>query len=172
MREHPQLQQRPLRIIVGPARHTDLSALAEMQAAAEAAEQLFSPDLGTRLPDRRHARRCFKRTLCSATQRTLVARAGDRLVGMIGIDLHRLSYRHYVVRRYAYVHSLFVEPALRGRGVARRLVKHGLAWARRRGAQQVRLEMAHANRAARGLYESFGFAPREAMFTLDLGRAR
>ena len=172
MRRHRQLQRQPLRIVVGPARHADLLALAEMQAAAEGAEKLFSSDLGTRLPDRRHARRCFKRTLCNATQRTLVARAGDRLVGMIGIDLHRLSYRHYVVRRYAYVHSLFVEPALRGRGVARRLVRHALACARRRGAQQVRLEMAHANRAARGLYESFGFAPREVMFTLDLGGTR
>lgn len=172
MRRRKLLLAHPLRVVVGPARHADLPALAELQAAAEDAERRFSPDLGTRQPDRRHARRCFKRTLYKATQRTIVARAGDRLVGMIGVDLHQLHYRHYVVRRYAYVHSLFVDPLLRGRGIARRLVARGLAWAGRRGAQQVRLEMAQANRAARGLYESFGFAPREVMFTLDLGDAR
>jgi len=171
MRRHEQRFPRSLRVVVGLARHADLPALAELQAAAEDAERRFSPDLGTRLPDRRHARRCFKRTLCNATRRTFVARAGERLVGMIGVDLHQLRYRQYVVRRYAYLHSLFVEPRLRGRGVARRLVARGLAWARRRGAQQVRLEMAQANRVARGLYESFGFQPREVMFTLDLGGA-
>jgi predicted GNAT family acetyltransferase len=32
--------------------------------------------------------------------------------------------------------------------------------------------MASANRVARRLYESFGFAPRETMFTLDLDRGR
>lgn len=163
---------RPLRIVVGPARLADLSALADMQAASEHTERGFSPDLGTRVPDRRHARRCFKRTLFSSRQRTVVARAGGRLIGMMGVDLHRLDYRHYVVRRFVYLHSLFVDPAYRGAGVARRLVVYGLAWARRHGAQQVRLEMACANRAARSLYESFGFAPREMMFTLHLGSAR
>jgi len=172
MRRQERRGRRTPRIVVGPARHADLPALADLQAAAEDAERAFSPDLGTRVPDRRHARRCFKRTLCSATQRTFVARAGRRVVGMIGVDLRRLHYRHYVVRCYAYVHSLFVEPRLRGGGVARRLVAHGLKWAQRRNATQVRLEMAQANRAARELYESFGFAPREVMFTLDLGSAR
>jgi len=163
---------RPIRIIVGAARLRDLAALAELQAAAEAAERVFSPDLGTRQPDRRHARRCFKRTIHNSVQRTFVARAGGRVVGMIGVDLRRLNYRHYVVRRFAYVHSLFVEPAFRGAGIARRLVRHGLNWARRCGAQQARLEMACGNRGARRLYESFGFAPRETMFTLDLDRGR
>lgn len=163
---------RPLRIVVGPARHADLSALADMQADSEHAERSFSPDLGIRVPDRRHARRCFKRTLFSTSQRTVVARAGGRLIGMMGVDLHRLNYRHYVVRRYVFLHSLFVDPAYRGAGVARRLVAYGLAWARRHGAQQIRLEMAYANHAARSLYQSFGFAPREMMFTLDLGSVR
>jgi GNAT superfamily N-acetyltransferase len=119
--------RRTARFVVGQARLADLAALAELQAAAEAAERVFSPDLGTRQPDRRHARRCFKRTIHNAEQRTFVAR---------------------------------------------RLVSQGLQWARRRGARQARLEMASANRAARRLYESFGFAPRETMFTLDLDRGR
>jgi ribosomal protein S18 acetylase RimI-like enzyme len=172
MRGRPATTRRPIRIVVGQARLCDLALLAELQAAAEDAERSFSPDLGTRLPDRRHARRCFKRTIHDAGQRTFVARTGGRLVGMLGVDLRRLDYGHYVVRRYAYVHSLFVAPAYRGAGVARRLVAHGLRWARRRGARQVRLEMACGNRAARRLYESFGFAPRETLFTLDLDRAR
>jgi GNAT superfamily N-acetyltransferase len=171
MRRSVERGGRRLRIVVGPARHADLAAMAEMQAAAEDAERVFSPNLGTRVPDRRHARRCFKRVLTSRTQRTLVARAGGRLVGMMGVDLHRRQYRHYVVRRYVYLHTLFVEPAFRGAGVARRLISRGLAWARRRGAQQIRLETAYGNRAARRLYEAFGFAPREVMLALDLDPA-
>jgi GNAT superfamily N-acetyltransferase len=145
-----------------------LPGLVELQVAAEEAERAFSPDLGARHPDRRHARRCFKRTLCNPDRRTFIARAGRRPIAMMGIDLHRSRYRHDVVRRYAYLHSLFVQPAFRGTGIARRLVRQGLAWARRSGAQQARLEMAIANRPARSLYESFGFRPREEMFTLDL----
>jgi ribosomal protein S18 acetylase RimI-like enzyme len=158
---------RPLRIVVGRARHADLTALAGLQADAEAAEREFAPDLGARRPDRHHARRCFKRTLCSRTSRTFVARAGRRVVGMMGVDLHHRAYRHEVVRRFAYLHSLYVVPAFRGYGVARRLVAHGLAFSWRRGMQQVRLEMACGNAAARALYGSVGFAPREVMFTLD-----
>ena len=165
-------RRRPQRVVVGPARHVDLRVLAELQAAAEDAERAFSPDLGTRLCDRLHARRCFKRRLFHANERTFVARVGRRPVGMMGVDLHRLNYRHYIVRRYVYLHSLIVERGWRGHGIARRLIGAGLAWARRRGATQARLEMAFGNRGARALYASFGFTPREVMFTLDLRSSR
>jgi ribosomal protein S18 acetylase RimI-like enzyme len=156
------------RLVIGPARHADLARLVDMMAMADAAERAFVPELVIRRPDRRHTRRALKRTLNSPARCTLVARAGGRVVGTLGIDLHRARHRYVVVRRHAYMHSLFVDPALRRAGVARRLVARGLAWARRRGAQQVRLEMAARNRGARRLYEACGFRVREMMFTLDL----
>jgi ribosomal protein S18 acetylase RimI-like enzyme len=171
----PVPRRAPPRIVIEPARHADLPRLVAMVAAADDAERALLPDLVIRRPDRAHARRSFKRTLASQGSRMLVARccrAGGRtaagVIGMIGIDLHRARHRYVVVRRHAYVHTLFVEPAFRGLRVARRLVRRALRVAERAGAQQVRLEMAAANRAARRVYEERGFRVREMMFTLDL----
>ena len=56
-----------------------------------------------------------------------------------------------------YLYSLWLDPALRGRGLARRLVAFVLDWARRRGARLVTLRMSADNRAARAVYEGLGF---------------
>lgn len=60
-----------------------------------------------------------------------------------------------------YLYSLWLDPAERGRGLARRLVAHVLDWARGRGARLVTLRMSVDHPAARAVYESLGF--REAM---------
>jgi GNAT superfamily N-acetyltransferase len=88
---------------------------------------------------------------------------------MIGADLKIARHRYAVLRRHTYLHSLFVLPAYRGSGVARRLVGLALAWSRRRGATLAALDMAVPNRAARRLYGTFGFVPRETRFTRRLG---
>jgi ribosomal protein S18 acetylase RimI-like enzyme len=159
---------RPTRVMIGPARHADLPRLVALGVAADDAERAFSPDLVIRRSDRRHALRCFKRTLLNGAQRTLVARAGSRVIGMLGVDLHRARHRHVVVRRHAFLHSLFVEPAYRRLGVARRLIAQALRHAQRQGAQQARLDMAAGNHGARRAYEAAGFRVRELFFTLDL----
>jgi GNAT superfamily N-acetyltransferase len=158
----------PLRVVIGPARHADLPRLVALGAAADAAERRFSPDLVIRRPDRRHALRSFKRTLLDRARRTLVARAGRRIFGILGVDLHRARHRYAVVRRYAFLHSLYVVPGYRRLGIGRRLIAHALRLARRDGAWQVRLDMAAGNRAARRAYEAAGFRMREIFFTLDL----
>jgi RimJ/RimL family protein N-acetyltransferase len=56
-----------------------------------------------------------------------------------------------------YLYSLWLDPAVRGHGLARQLVGAVLDWARRRGARLVTLRMAADNRAARAVYESHGF---------------
>jgi len=57
----------------------------------------------------------------------------------------------------AYVYSLWLEPEVRGRGLARGLVAAAVDWARRRGARTASLRMAPDNTAARTVYESLGF---------------
>ena len=155
-------------MLVGPARRGDLAQIVALNVAADDAERAFSPDLVIRRPDLRLARRTFVAALRDPDQRLLVARVGHTLVGMLGVDLHRARHRYVVVRRHAYLHSLYVAPAFRGQRIARQLVRLGLRHAARRGAQQVRLEMAAANGAARRLYEAAGFRLREMMFTRDL----
>jgi ribosomal protein S18 acetylase RimI-like enzyme len=56
-----------------------------------------------------------------------------------------------------YLYSLWLDPRVRGRGLARRLVGTALDWARRSGVRTVTLRMAPDNRVARSLYEAFGF---------------
>ena len=56
------------------------------------------------------------------------------------------------------VATLCVLPEARRRGVARRLVEGLILEARRRGAEEVTLEVGEHNRAARALYEAAGFA--------------
>src|ERR1700751_1873411 len=57
----------------------------------------------------------------------------------------------------AEIESLAVSTSWRRRGVARRLCKDLLAWARARGATHASLEVRVSNTAARTLYESLGF---------------
>ncbi|HTY27264.1 MAG TPA: GNAT family N-acetyltransferase [Mycobacterium sp.] len=56
-----------------------------------------------------------------------------------------------------YLYSLWLDPRVRGRGLARGLVGAALDWARRSGVRTVTLRMAPNNRAARAVYEGFGF---------------
>jgi RimJ/RimL family protein N-acetyltransferase len=76
---------------------------------------------------------------------------GDRAVGLIAAQPQGSDS--------VYLYSLWLHPAVRGRGLARRLVAVALNWARVKGARTVRLRVAVDNAAARTVYESLGFSP-------------
>lgn len=59
--------------------------------------------------------------------------------------------------RTVYLYSLWLDPAARGRGLARRLITAAVEWAGTRRAQTVRLRVAADNTVAREIYESIGF---------------
>jgi GNAT superfamily N-acetyltransferase len=58
------------------------------------------------------------------------------------------------------VHSVYVEPALRRRGIARALMQHVLAFAHAEGLYRLTL---HPSEEARPLYASMGFVPLDEM---------
>jgi GNAT superfamily N-acetyltransferase len=60
----------------------------------------------------------------------------------------------------AYVHSVYVEPELRRRRIARSLMEAMVAWCRERGLRSVTL---HASEEGRTLYASMGFTPTNEM---------
>ena len=62
--------------------------------------------------------------------------------------------------RRAWIHSLYVEPSFRGRGLGRELTQTMIAWCREQGFQWIYL---HASDAGRRLYESLGFEPSSEM---------
>jgi ribosomal protein S18 acetylase RimI-like enzyme len=93
--------------------------------------------------------------------------ASDRPVGLVAAHRERPDT--------VYLYSLWLDPRVRGRGLARRLVGTALDWARRSGVRTVTLRMAPDNSVARSLYEGFGFTevpgdgPGEVKMVLSFG---
>jgi RimJ/RimL family protein N-acetyltransferase len=75
---------------------------------------------------------------------------GDRAVGLIAAQRENPDS--------VYLYSLWLDPAARGRGLARPLVAAAVDWARDQRVRRVTLRVASDNVAARGVYESLGFA--------------
>jgi ribosomal protein S18 acetylase RimI-like enzyme len=74
---------------------------------------------------------------------------GNRPVGLIGAQVENAET--------VYLYSLWLDPAVRGLGLARPLVAAAVDWARDRPARTVTLRVAVDNAVARGVYESLGF---------------
>lgn len=99
------------------------------------------------LAEARFAPATWRRRLRDHAQ--FVAFLTDRPVGMVAVYLEGAER--------AYVYSLWLDPAARGQGLARRLVAEALGWAHRHGVRSATLRMAADNAAARAVYEGLGF---------------
>jgi RimJ/RimL family protein N-acetyltransferase len=86
-----------------------------------------------------------------------VALIGERPVGLIGAQQENAET--------VYLYSLWLDPAVRGRGLAKQLVAAALDWARSSNVHTVRLRVATDNAAARQVYESIGFTVAEDQTT-------
>lgn len=82
----------------------------------------------------------------------LVARAASASESIGGFIVSRL------IGAELHVYNVAVRPELRRRGVAARLVRAVLEWARVKGAELAFLEVREGNSAAQELYRSSGFA--------------
>ena len=65
----------------------------------------------------------------------------------------------YRVKRFGFLHDLWVEERYRHEGIGRQLVAEAVARFREIGVPQVRLDTAEANEAARALFRACGFRP-------------
>lgn len=74
----------------------------------------------------------------------------------------------YRLKRYGFVHDVWVEPAYRRHGLARRLVELAARRFAEIGAQQLRLDVAAANAPARRLFESCGLRPSVIEMLMEL----
>jgi GNAT superfamily N-acetyltransferase len=168
----PERRRAGARLRLRRMQRRDVAAVAALDAAAIVVNHAFVPLVSAARVDRGFARRTWAGRLRLHEQPTFVAEERGRLLGTVSVDLIRARNRHMAIRRWAYVHSLFVRPEARRRGVARRLMRHALAWARRRGAGGAELGMAAANRGARRLYESLGFEVQEVTMARRLSQSR
>src|SRR3954471_6308392 len=63
----------------------------------------------------------------------------------------------YRLKEYGFLHDLWVEPEYRHEGAARQMVMLGVEKFKEMGVEQVRLDTAAENEAARKLFEACGF---------------
>ncbi len=121
-------------ITIRPAIIDDLPAL-------QALERLFPSD--------RLSPRQMRHHVTSDTALFLTAALDGRAVGYALFFLRR--------RRSARFYSLIVDPAVRGQGIARRLIEAGADLLRRRGERFVGLEVDAGDAKTIRLYEACGF---------------
>lgn len=84
----------------------------------------------------------------------LVADEGGRVVGSLSGQLDLGIPGPVWPGVHATLADMYVEPDLRGRGIARALMDEALAWARERGCSKVKL---HSTPMAVPVYEKLGF---------------
>ncbi|OYO13818.1 hypothetical protein CGZ98_05175 [Enemella evansiae] len=81
---------------------------------------------------------------------TTVATADARIVGFL---------RHQLIDGELFIHSLYVDPSLQGRGLGGRLMRHALQAGAAAGANRGRLWVFTANQPARAFYREYGWLP-------------
>jgi GNAT superfamily N-acetyltransferase len=81
-------------------------------------------------------------------------KAGPRIVGSAAVFINDGKTNQVLRDTFATIAGVFVEPAYRGRGIARTLTQSAIAWARARNCASIRLT---ASKDAEPLYRSLGF---------------
>ena len=151
-------------IAIRPATPGDVDAVLPMVAAICALHEAWDPERYDMLPDVvERYRRWLPVRAVDPTSVFLVAegRAGGKAgsANIVGFLIATVEENVPIYRtlEFGFIHDVWVEPDVRGRGVGRELVGSALAEFRARGIGQVRLETASMNEAARKLFASCGF---------------
>jgi GNAT superfamily N-acetyltransferase len=103
----------------------------------------------------------LQHALADGSFRAWVAEAADCIVGGAAILISPWPSHPYDQQcRRATILNMYVDPAFRRQGIARRLMHAMIDWCRREGFVNVTL---HASDQGRPLYESLGFKPTNEM---------
>jgi ribosomal protein S18 acetylase RimI-like enzyme len=122
---------------------------------------------GRQAPDPDALQELVHALLISQFSDFLLAEVGDRTLGVLQIN-YRLST--WDVASYAAIEDFYLAPELRGRGAGIRMLDYACARAEGRGAQFVQALTRPDDRAARRLYEEFGFeAQAQSLWRRELG---
>lgn len=139
------------RFVVRTARRGDAGAFMEMWGEVVAEGRLVRPDTVHRSEG--HYRRRYFRRSWTPDQVSLVAVAGDRLVGHL-----TASREEGAITRHVATLGMAVRQEWRGRGVGSALMTETMRWARWAGVEKLALSVFPGNEAALALYRKFGFS--------------
>ena len=139
----------PKGITVRPAVPADAASFLESYRSVAAEERFIRTERVTFSVRRIRGR--FRRSWTDA-EATIVAVAGDRVVGSLGVRRDD----HPVTRHVATL-GMHVVADWRGRGIGSALLADAIAWARWAGVEKLELSVYPDNTAAIALYRRFGF---------------
>ena len=102
------------------------------------------------------------------------ARHGSRWVGFVEVGTRDVA-EGCATSPVGYVEGIWVDPACRRQGIARRLVAAAAGWAARRGYRELASDTELANVGSQAFHARLGFAETERLVTYRLaltGRSR
>lgn len=88
----------------------------------------------------------------------IIARAHGDVAGFAEASLRRDYVNGCKTSPVAFLEGIYVQPAYRGRGIARQLVAAIEAWARERGSREFASDALLDNTASHAMHEALGFA--------------
>jgi ribosomal protein S18 acetylase RimI-like enzyme len=108
--------------------------------------------------DRTALRAALAKILADDNARIFVAEVGECLAGLIEVYIRQDAEGPAVLPRCDLeLQSLMIAAPFRRQRLARQLIQHAAAWAREKGAAEIRLNVWEFNEVARRLYEHMGF---------------
>jgi ribosomal protein S18 acetylase RimI-like enzyme len=110
------------------------------------------------------------RKILAADNATIwLAEFAGQVVGLMEVYVRQDEEDPAVVaHRYMELQSLLVLEPFRRRGVANRLLEFAIAWARPKGATEIRLSLWEFNAGARAFYEALGFRTLQRRMLLEV----
>jgi ribosomal protein S18 acetylase RimI-like enzyme len=162
-----------LPVALRPARDSDRPTLAAQHFALNVHEHAVSPNRRTDPEGGEASLAETEERLARTGGLTLVAEMDGRVVGHLALTFETgPAYVRAEEQPYAYVAVLYVEPAQRGRGIARALLSEAERSAVARGFTQLMVSVQSGNAAAERAYDRFGFRPYSADLIKPLRPAR
>ncbi len=155
MAPHPSARLQLVSIVIRPVRETDAEQYRalRLQALREHPEAFGADYAQNEARPMDYWRALMQRGQGNDQQITFVAEQGDKLCGMMVIvrgDSPKTAHS-------ANIYSVFVDPSVRGQGVATRLIEACLAWAKRQSLRLIKLSVVANNASALKLYLRHGF---------------
>ncbi len=100
-------------------------------------------------------RESLRQSLRDQSQRVLVARVDEEIVGCIQADFRKILIFRRSERGFIY--NLYVQRMWRRRGIGRHLMEKAIDWLQTSGAEMIFLNVAGGNDEAQRFYERLGF---------------
>lgn len=162
-------------MLIRPASPTDIPTLLPLIAKICALHQSWDPAKYGFLPDPEvRYESWLNRLIHNQRDLCLVAEDDDRptpnhpkLAGFLIATIER-EVPIYTLKEFGFIHDLWVEADYRRTGIARQMVMQTLNHFAHLGIQQLRLDTAMANEAARSLFISCGFRPSVVELLIEL----